>query len=84
VTPKGCFWYRRVPVGIKTGSSVLPRARERLLGDLEEFGVKSYFDDILICNKNKEQHYAAIKMVLDRFRRSGFIALDKTFFVRKD
>lgn len=40
----------------------------RILDDLEPYEAQVYFDDIVIGNKSKEDHFNALKLVLDRLK----------------
>lgn len=51
MTPKGYYSYKCLPVGIKTGCSVLARVNGRILDDLEPMEVRVYFHDIVMGNK---------------------------------
>lgn len=67
--PKSRFKYKRLPVEIKTGSSILVIVIGKLLGDLRYHGVNTYFDDILIANKRKEERFEAVKILFGKNKK---------------
>lgn len=57
----------------------------KVLGDLEDRGVKSYFDDILIFNKSKKERFELNKLDFERLRNFRVtISPDKTRFLQKE
>lgn len=68
-TPFGNFRFIRMPFGLKSAPSVFQRMNYENFGDIEN--VLSYFDDILIFSRTREEHDATLKKVLERARERG-------------
>lgn len=77
VTHKSSFRYKRLPVEIKIESNIFAIVISKLLGNLRDHRVTTYFDDILIANESKKERFVTVKMVLERIRNSGMTIFPK-------
>ncbi len=54
-----------------------------LLGDLLGKDVFAYLDDLIICSKGADAHFASLEAVLDKLRTSGLkLKLSKCAFLK--
>ena len=70
-----CFCYTRLPFGISSASEVYQKRMNDILHDLK--GVLCLIDDILVFGKEKAEHDARLRAVLDRFRATNVTLNDK-------
>ncbi len=81
--PSGHFEWLRMPFGLKTASITFQRLMNTLLGDLLEKDVFTYFDDLIICSKDADSHFASLKAVLDKLPTAGLkFKLSKCAFLK--
>jgi len=77
ITPLGHFRYRRGPMGF-----VLTGDTYNLKGDLALDGIKQtrkIVDDILVQDKNLNEHVPRVRMILDRCREHNITLNPKKF-----
>ncbi|KAL8616804.1 hypothetical protein ACOMHN_017841 [Nucella lapillus] len=81
ITPYGRYRFKRLPYGISSAPEYFQKKMDHILHGLE--GVLCHMDDILIFGKNKVEHDARLKLVLDRLSASGLtLNLDKFEFAK--
>ncbi len=69
--PSGHFEWLRMPFGLKSTTITFQRLMNTLLGDLLGKDVFAYFDDLIICSKDADSHFASLEAVLDKLRTAG-------------
>ncbi|KAL8599835.1 hypothetical protein ACOMHN_038408 [Nucella lapillus] len=81
ITPYGRYRFKRLPYGISSAPEYFQKKMDHILYGLE--GVLCHMDDILIFGKNKVEHDARLKLVLDRLSASGLtLNVDKFEFAK--
>ena len=69
ITPFGLFEYLRMLFGMKDSAQAFQRLMDEIFKDLPCAFV--YLDDILVANRNKEEHKQHLQEVLTRLRDNG-------------
>jgi hypothetical protein len=73
------YMFKKAPFGLKPLSSLFQRGMSRILGDLAY--VLNFIDDIIIFSRNREDHAAHVKEVLERLNKANLIVnQDKCHF----
>lgn len=67
ITPFGKYKWNRLPFGLSVSPEVFQRVNTKMFGDIPNVGI--YFDDVIICGKNTEEHDEALEKVVDRARK---------------
>ncbi len=70
-TPSGHFEWLRMPFGLKSALITFQRLMNTLLGDLLGKDVFAYLDNLIICSKDADAHFASLEAVLDKLRTVG-------------
>ena len=65
-TPFGRYRFKRLPFGIRSAPEVYQRVMEELFGGIE--GCEVIADDLMVWERNDEEHDQRLKKVLDRAR----------------
>jgi hypothetical protein len=65
-TPEGCYQYTRLPMGLKTASSIFCRFVDGIIGDLKWQSCLGYVDDILCYSRTVEQHLQDLLTLITR------------------
>ncbi len=82
-TPSGHFEWLRMPFGLKSAPITFQRLMNTLLGDLLGKDVFAYLDDLIICSKDADNHFASLESVLDKLRTVGLkLELFKCVFLK--
>ncbi|XP_014214167.1 uncharacterized protein K02A2.6-like [Copidosoma floridanum] len=68
-THKGLYKYNRLSYGIASAPGLFQREMEKIVNGIP--GVKTYFDDVLISEKSREEHDERLFEVLKRFEQKG-------------
>ncbi len=69
ITPFGKFEYLRVLFGLTNAPRTFQMAMKNMLGHL--VFVRVYFDDILICSKDKNSHLEHVQIVLSILKENN-------------
>ncbi len=69
--PSGHFEWLRMPFGLKIAPITFQRMINTLFSDLIGKGGYAYLDDLIICSKNGDSHFAKLEAVLLKLKRSG-------------
>ena len=78
-TPWGLFNFRRLSMGMQNSAQSFQRLMDSILNGLEN--VFCYMDDLLIYNKNEEEHKATLEELFKRLAKAGLsIATGKCLF----
>lgn len=64
-TPKGLYACNRLTPGIKPDACAFQEAIDRIICGVTE--ATSYFDDVMVANRTKEEHKRSVRAVLSRF-----------------
>jgi hypothetical protein len=70
-TPWGTYAYRKMPFGLINVGATFQRAMDIAFHGLINQSVVVYLDDITVFSKNKEDHLAHLRSVLQRCRKYG-------------
>lgn len=68
-TPFGRYKFNVLPYGLCSAPEIFQKHSQEIFGDIE--GCEVYFDDILICAKNDQEHDSILKKVFDRAREKN-------------
>ena len=68
-THRGLYAFTRLPFGVSSAPSIFQKTIEQLLQGIP--GVVIYFDDILICGKDQQEHDDRLCSVLRCFEEAG-------------
>lgn len=72
VVPFGSFSYEVIPFGLATGSQVLTRLLDKILGSLKYVYVFNFYDDIIVFSDGSFQdHVNKLEEVFTRLRGAG-------------
>lgn len=82
-SPIGRFVYKRTAMGLKTASNTCQKLVDILLTGAHKYA-GSLMDDILVYDKNFEDHLTHVRDVLDRIRRAGLTANPKKCSIAAD
>ncbi len=63
-----------MPFGLKTAPITFQRMINTLFSDLICKGVYAYLDDLIICIKDGDSHFAKLEVVLLKLREAGLKA----------
>jgi hypothetical protein len=82
-TPMGLFRFTRLPMVLKSASSVFCRFLDHILGELKYQDIISYLDDGAIASATFEQHIASLERVLKRLDDAGItLGARKTYMAK--
>ncbi len=70
-TPTGHYEFRRMPFGLKSAPISFQRMINTVFSDMLGTHVFAYLDDVIICNKDPESHFATLEAVLLKLKESG-------------
>ncbi len=70
-TPSGHFEWFCMPFGLNSAPITFQRLMNTLLGDLLGKDFFAYLDDLIICSKDADSHFASLEDALDKLRTAG-------------
>ncbi|KAA0031643.1 uncharacterized protein E5676_scaffold409G00730 [Cucumis melo var. makuwa] len=73
-TPKGIYYYKVMPFGLKNVGTTYQRARQKVFDDMLHKYVECYVDDLVVKSKRRQDHLKDLKVVYDRLRKYQFIS----------
>ncbi|CAL8118091.1 unnamed protein product [Prunus armeniaca] len=65
-TPKGIYYYKVMPFGLKNAGATYQCAMQKIFGDMLHKNVECYVDDLVIKSKRREDHLKDLRMVFNR------------------
>jgi len=68
-THRGLYAYQRLPFGVASAPAIWQQTMDTILQGLD--GVVCFYDDVLICGKDAEEHDRRLKLVLARLEEYG-------------
>jgi ribonuclease HI len=68
ITPFGTYCFVRMPEGLKNDGSTFSRLTKRVLKSQVGYNIFTYVDDIVVANKNKEDHLADLAETIANMR----------------
>lgn len=77
ITPFGRFKFQRLPYGISSAPEYFQKKMDTILQGLD--GVVCHMDDILVFGKDKAEHDARLRKVLDRLSQAGLTLNSEKF-----
>ncbi|KAA0043405.1 hypothetical protein E6C27_scaffold1639G00040 [Cucumis melo var. makuwa] len=69
-TPKGIYYYKVMPFGLKNAGATYQRAMEKVFDDILHKYVECYVDDLVIKSKRRQDHLKDLKVMFDRIQKS--------------
>ena len=82
-THQGLFQYNRLPFGVSSAPGIFQRTMETRLQAIP--GVVVYLDDILITEKNEQEHLSNLDKVLTKLEEAGLrLNKDKCQFMQSE
>ena len=67
-TPKGIYYYKVMPFGLKNVGATYQRAMQRIFDDILHKIVQCYVDDLVIKTKKRGDHLCDLRIVFNRLR----------------
>ena len=81
ITPFGRFRFQRLPYGISSAPEYFQKKMDAILQGLD--GVVCHMDNILVFGRDKAEHDARLRKVLDRLSQAGLtLNLEKFEFAK--
>ncbi|KAG9450571.1 hypothetical protein H6P81_010536 [Aristolochia fimbriata] len=77
-TPKGIFYYKVMPFGLKNAGATYQRAMQKIFDDFLHKFVECYVDDLVVKTKSRDDHLKDLRAVFERLRRHRGIEIDQT------
>ncbi|KAL6332976.1 hypothetical protein AAG906_019991 [Vitis piasezkii] len=71
-TPKGIYYYKVMPFGLKNAGATYQRAMQKIFDDMLHKNVECYVDDLVVKSIKKEYHLQDLHMVFVKLRRYQF------------
>ena len=68
-TPKGIYYYKVMPFGLKNSGATYQRAMQRIFDDILHKNVECYVDDLVGKSKKRVEHIQDLRQIFDRLRR---------------
>ncbi|XP_074271002.1 uncharacterized protein LOC141594921 [Silene latifolia] len=68
-TPKGIFFYKVMPFGLKNAGATYQRAMQKIFDDMLHDIVECYVDDLVVKSKKKVDHVKDLRTVFERLRK---------------
>ncbi|KAI5342997.1 hypothetical protein L3X38_010873 [Prunus dulcis] len=68
-TPKGIYYYKVMPFGLKNTGATYQRAMQKIFDDMLHKNVECYVDDLVIKSKRREDHLKDLRTVFNRLRK---------------
>ncbi|XP_070008667.1 uncharacterized protein [Nicotiana sylvestris] len=68
-TPKGIYYYKVMPFGLKNDGATYQRAMQNIFDDILHKNVECYVDDLVVKSRKRGDHLQDLRMVFERLRR---------------
>ena len=68
-TPKGIYYYKVMPFGLKIAGATYQRAMQRIFDDILHKNVECYVDDLVVKSKKRMEHLQDLRQVFERLHR---------------
>ena len=68
-TPKGIYYYKVMPFGLKNAGATYQHAMKKFFDDMLHKNVKCYVDDLVVKSRKREDHLRDLRRVFDKLRR---------------
>nr|XP_023885550.1 uncharacterized protein LOC111997666 [Quercus suber] len=68
-TPKGIYYYKVIPFGLKNAGATYQRAMQKIFDNVLHKYVECYVDDLVVKTKRREDHLIDLRSVFNRLRK---------------
>ncbi|KAM1182041.1 hypothetical protein ACFX19_000591 [Malus domestica] len=68
-TPKGIYYYKVMPFGLKNAGATYQRAMQKIFNDMLHKNVECYVDDVVVKTKKRSDHLMDLRVVFERLRK---------------
>ncbi|CAM8997432.1 unnamed protein product [Rhodiola kirilowii] len=68
-TPKGIFYYKVMPFGLKNAGATYQRAMQKIFEDMMHKTIECYVDDVVVKSKARSDHIQDLRTVFERLRK---------------
>ena len=68
-TPKGIYYYKVMPFGLKNAGATYQRAMQRILDGLLHKIAQCYVDDLVVKTKKRRDHLKDLRIIFNRLRK---------------
>ncbi|KAM1639799.1 hypothetical protein PS2_009829 [Malus domestica] len=68
-TPKGIYYYKVMPFGLKNAGATYQRAMQNIFNDMLHKNVECYVDDVVVKTKKRSDHLKDLRVVFERLRK---------------
>ncbi|KAI5313665.1 hypothetical protein L3X38_042841 [Prunus dulcis] len=68
-TPKGIYYYKVMPFGIKNVGATYQHVIQKIFGDMLHKNVECYIDDLVIKSQRIEDHLKDLRMMFNRLQK---------------
>ncbi|KAM1754931.1 hypothetical protein ACFX12_007326 [Malus domestica] len=68
-TPKGIYYYKVMPFGLKNAGATYQRAMQKIFNDMLHKNVECYVDDVVVKTKKRPDHLKDLRVVFERLRK---------------
>ncbi|KAM1556666.1 hypothetical protein ACFX15_039626 [Malus domestica] len=65
-TPKGIYYYKVMPFGLKNVGATYQRAMRKIFNDMLHKNVECYVDDVVVKTKKSSDHLKDLRVVFER------------------
>ncbi|KAM1079925.1 hypothetical protein ACFX2B_014436 [Malus domestica] len=65
-TPKGIYYYKVMPFGLKNAGATYQRAMQKIFNDMLHKNVECYVDDVVVKTKKRSDHLKDLQIVFER------------------
>ena len=62
-TPKGIYYYKVIPFGLKNARTIYQRAVQSIFDDMLYRNVECYVDDLVLKSKKREDHIQDLRKI---------------------
>ena len=67
-TPKGIYFYKVMPFGLKNARAIYQHAMQKIFNNMLQKNVESYVDDVFVRTKKRSNHLKDLQMVFNKLR----------------
>ena len=70
-TPKGIYYYKVMPFGLKNAGATYQRAMQKIFNDMLPKNVECYVDDVVVKTKKRSDHLRDLRAVFERLNTTS-------------
>ena len=69
-TPKGIYYYKVMPFGLKNAGATYQRAMQKIFNDMLHKNVECYVDDVVVKTKKRSDHLKDLRIVFEKLQNT--------------